>query len=806
MSLLYFSTLLQVRIMIIRSFYLLVVFALLTLGFCPAQYFNDSGWNPQESRYAETKTPIPISEARHLPPGTVVTVSGWVTVSDQFSGPIFLQDETAGIASYYHPVMRNNGSGFTLEVSQGDSIVVTGPLTSFHNLLQIAPTAEHHNVHYEVYPEGRRDIMPEALTLEQFQSGDFEGQLVRVDNVQITEQGPFIGDTNYEMQSETTAGQIRISRFTGIPGMPIPFDTVRVTGVAGRFRDVPQLLPRKRSDVAAMGNAPIIVSNTPHEVHATSGSVTFNWETGEKGTSEIRYGLTDHYELGRIEDNGYKTDHTLTLESLEPATVYHVQLRSAFGGDTTRTSGYLVSTASPSEATGQITVYFNQDVDHSLATFEEAIQNHDFADHLIYRIHRASHSLDMAFYSISGDVGERIASAISDAWKRGLEVRVIVDHTTSTDSFTDVLKNHNVPLIESDFGSANRDREGIHHNKYAIIDYKGGNPDEVWLMTSSWNATDSGTNNQYQNMIEIQDVAIAGAYTREFNQKWGSRSVIPDPDRALFGEEKNVVNPTVFRVRDRYIRLFFSPQGHTEAAIIDALKGAGHTVNLGTMLITRSEITQALRDGQSRGVTIRGVMGQPGQRGSQFHAISGFADMHHFPMATHGLLHHKYAIIDGEKADWNGSVITGSHNWSYSANRRNDENTLIIQDAHIANLYMQEFAARYHQAGGKDEFITVDAGRDLMELPLDFKVYQNYPNPFNPATNIAFDLPGQRHVTLRIFNIIGQEVSAPIINEMMASGRHHICFDGSFLSGGIYMYRLELDNGQAVTKTMTLIK
>ena len=74
---------------------------------------------------------------------------------------------------------------------------------------------------------------------------------------------------------------------------------------------------------------------------------------------------------------------------------------------------------------------------------------------------------------------------------------------------------------------------------------------------------------------------------------------------------------------------------------------------------------------------------------------------------TTGFLHHKYAIVDAEPLGYTPYVITGSHNWSSSAENRNDENTLIIQDDGTANYYLQEFAARYYEAGGTDSIEIV---------------------------------------------------------------------------------------------------
>ena len=750
--------------------------------------------------------PIAIAEARALSPGTVVTVAGWVTVTDELSGPIYFQDDTAGLASYYGPLMRDPEVGFTLDVSHGDSIVVTGALTTFNDLLQIAPVeGVMETVEFEVYPDANRHIEPLTVTLEELQTGRYEGQLVRLDSVFILGSGSLSGQTNYDITDGVTQSEIRISEFTNLPGLLIPNVPVSIAGAASRFRQFVQVFPRSRADIVQIGDAPLITTSAPYEIAASPGSITFFWETDRPGTSGLCYGFSHELELGCMEDDKLKTAHTLVLENLDAATIYQVQLFTASGTDTSRSNPYFTTTSSPAEATQDINVYFNKSVDHSLAVSERASANISFPDHYIRRIFEAQHSIDVAFYSTSGSVGLQIANFLSQAHANGLEVRVILDHNTATDAVKSELQVNGVPVIESDFGNINRNRSGIHHNKFMIVDYKGGDPEDVWLITSSWNATDQGSNNHYQNMIEFQDVAIAGAYTREFDQMWGSTTTTPNASNARFGENKQVVNPSVFWIGDSYVRLHFSPQGDTENAIINAINGALHSVNTGTMLITRFGISNALRNRHDAGLAVRGVIGNIGVTGSQFDNLASWGDFHHFPEGEFGLLHHKYAIIDGEKLSWNGSVITGSHNWSGSANQVNDENTLIVQNARIANLYMQEFAARYKQAGGLDE-IVVSTREDVSILPDHFIVHQNYPNPFNPSTVITFDLPSDQIVTIRLYDTLGRSVAELMSSESLPAGRHHVEFESAALSSGIYIYRVELGDGKSATRKMTLIK
>ena len=90
------------------------------------------------------------------------------------------------------------------------------------------------------------------------------------------------------------------------------------------------------------------------------------------------------------------------------------------------------------------------------------------------------------------------------------------------------------------------------------------------------------------------------------------------------------------------------------------------------------------------------------------------------------------------------------------------------------------------------------------EIPKVFALSQNYPNPFNPSTKIEFDLPKSGMVSLKIYNVLGQEV-ASLANGQHAAGHYSLQFDASRLSTGIYFYRLQSASGVAVKK-MLLIK
>ena len=89
-------------------------------------------------------------------------------------------------------------------------------------------------------------------------------------------------------------------------------------------------------------------------------------------------------------------------------------------------------------------------------------------------------------------------------------------------------------------------------------------------------------------------------------------------------------------------------------------------------------------------------------------------------------------------------------------------------------------------------------------IPVNFKLYQNYPNPFNPATKIEYSIPQNGNVLLKVYDMLGREV-AVLVNEYKNAGYYTVNFDGSKLSSGVYIYKLQ--SGQySDMKKMVLIK
>ncbi|HLX12513.1 MAG TPA: choice-of-anchor D domain-containing protein [Bacteroidota bacterium] len=332
----------------------------------------------------------------------------------------------------------------------------------------------------------------------------------------------------------------------------------------------------------------------------------------------------------------------------------------------------------------------------------------DLVAQILPRINNATHSIDAALYSLSGgSQGDVLANALVAAKNRGVKVRVICETTNSGGSGFGILTSGGVTVI-TQHEDPTWNAQGIMHNKFFVFDYNGGAADSVWVWGGSWNPTQSGTTQDHQNSIEIQDVALAGAYTLEFNQMWGSTSLTPSTASSKFGSDKSDITPHNFVIGGVPVSCYFSPSDHTTSHICSTMSQAQASIIGCIYTFTRSDIADTLVAKKNAGKKVRLTMDNSTDTGDQYaFLVSSGVDVHLKGFST-GLLHHKYSVIDGDQSSGTTQyVTTGSHNWSSAAENSNDENELIIHSQRIANLYLQEAVARYYEAGGTDSIHVV---------------------------------------------------------------------------------------------------
>jgi hypothetical protein len=104
------------------------------------------------------------------------------------------------------------------------------------------------------------------------------------------------------------------------------------------------------------------------------------------------------------------------------------------------------------------------------------------------------------------------------------------------------------------------------------------------------------------------------------------------------------------------------------------------------------------------------------------------------------------------------------------------------------------------------KLVAVDAASKT--TPGGFVLNQNYPNPFNPSTQISFEVPEKSFISLKIYNLLGEEISE-LVGRELSAGMHVVKFDASSLASGIYFYSLSVIRGNRNdidTKKMILLK
>ncbi|MBE0539637.1 MAG: T9SS type A sorting domain-containing protein [Ignavibacterium sp.] len=141
-----------------------------------------------------------------------------------------------------------------------------------------------------------------------------------------------------------------------------------------------------------------------------------------------------------------------------------------------------------------------------------------------------------------------------------------------------------------------------------------------------------------------------------------------------------------------------------------------------------------------------------------------------------------------------------------SSNYQGDYISLISNENKLYAYWMDDYSGIY-QIWCKIKDIPTSIDNEVNQPVIsDFYLSNNYPNPFNPGTTIEFNLPNSSNVSLKLFDITGQEV-ATILSDYIGKGNHSILFDAAKynLSSGVYFYTLSVD-GYKQTKSMMLLK
>jgi len=434
-------------------------------------------------------------------------------------------------------------------------------------------------------------------------------------------------------------------------------------------------------------------------------------------------------------------------------------------------------------ASAQIDVYFNRPVDTSLAYPPGNIARgeEDFSMIVAQQLARARHSIDIAIYSLNL---RNIADELIAAKKRGVRVRVIghLENLDDRGALFRELEEGGIPVTANP-EAADGEQQPLMHNKFFVIDARPGAPADAdpVTITGSWNATSAQTYQDANNLVVIHDAALAGAYLTEFEEMWGSRGATPSIANGRFGADKTSNTPHEFTLADgTRLEMRFSPSDSTSRRINALLGGAEHAIYAANLTFTYATFARTLRRRHDAGADVRSIIDNIDDQGSQFPFLQSFADIHAWTLP--GFLHHKYAVVDAAPGEGTGEalVITGSHNWSLSAETRNDENTLMIFSDRIANQYVQEFAARYREAGGREGFRLITGAPYRRDGAVGMRAY---PNPFTDHLTIAADLRDGEHGQVVLIDAMGRELA----RDAVSAGRPVATWSTGGMSGGVYI-------------------
>ncbi|CAA6817172.1 MAG: Phospholipase D/Transphosphatidylase [uncultured Aureispira sp.] len=504
-----------------------------------------------------------------------------------------------------------------------------------------------------------------------------------------------------------------------------------------------------------------------------------SWECRLNGAAGVQYGLTRDLEIG-IQSTRKKgvLKHEVQLNNLEAATFYYVRPFMANGVDTLwGTLGYY---STQSNSTGEIRVLFNQGIDPLYSNGSVpyiSTGGGNIENEIIRMINQATTTIDICVYN---NTRSGIVTALNNASNNGVQVRYIANSGSLTSNAALSNPSPSFPVLYANAAD-------LMHNKFMIVDAASVNSSWVWTGSCNWTYTDMYTN--YNNSIAIQDQALAQAYVLEFEEMWGSSTANFDLITSKAGAQKTNNTPHTFNIGGRTVESYFSPSDNTTDEIETSFYSANNDIEFCILSYTRNELGTAMRNEHSAGTLEHGIMENINDLGSEYAWLTGqgvnlLADNH---TTT---LHHKYAIVDAGAIHSDPLVVTGSHNWTTAAEERNDENTLIIHDADIANLYLQEFTARWCEV------------KNNINCTLPFTVYSEvhrveeseeavtvYPNPTNGLLTLDFqDLLGAA-LTIKVYNSTGELLQSRVLKEQNGT----YSFDLGVDISGIYFLSIQTE-------------
>jgi phosphatidylserine/phosphatidylglycerophosphate/cardiolipin synthase-like enzyme len=387
----------------------------------------------------------------------------------------------------------------------------------------------------------------------------------------------------------------------------------------------------------------------------------------------------------------------------------------------------------------------------------------------------AEHTLDIAVYNFNNSALE---NALNEAAANGIQIRYIYEGQNanfSLGALDDAIVTH--PRTDGE-GS------GM-HNKFIVGD--ADHTETAFVLTGSTNWTTAQLNTDLNNVIVLEDQSIARTYRMEFEEMWGSSGMMPDEANSKFGAQKSDNTPHQFLVGGSPVEVYFSPTDGTNARIRERIYETDYDLEFALLAFTRDDLSEAVQEvGSTIFVNPVGAIEQINTTGSEYETLIAQGMQVYSHQGVPHDLHHKYCIIDQSQAASDPMVITGSHNWSSTAESVNDENTVIVHDARVANLYHQEFRGIINAITGTPDGLDATETKSWTLMP-------------NPAREQVWVRGLQAGDVVSLLDMGGREVSC---DQVRASDV--VQLNLGVLSAGLYHVAVTSNVGRVTTSLLAV--
>ena len=734
--------------------------------------------------YINAQNLITIAQARLQPVTTKVKVRGIVTVTPGAGTNYRQRSIQDGTCENCGMTIFNATSPELTDLTIGDSVEVSGELGLFREALQIVgiPSAGA-TTPFVVTTISRGNPIPRPIVLTTAQlnvaaAKKYESMLVRVEDVVFANntRTVFSGATSYYFNDSTNPlsfsigganpalPSLRVNVGNSMAGQDIPTGTFSFKGILVQSKapttvgEGYQIIPNGIGDF----EVGFSLSNFK-QTAVTSTALNIGWNTNIDAKNTIKIGLApvdiDATVYGTpIVQTNFSKSGSIALTNLLPATLYTVEITSQTVTGKTIVVRDVFVTAS--ESTGEIKVFFNASTATALPTMAVPVgnpvvcggtsivapqnlstgfNNLPNTDEVIASyIDKARFSIEIAVYNSNSAGSPRIIAALNAAGARGVQVRYIYDASTANTALvTGLPTTANVKKM-ADRPIATpippRTNNAIMHNKFIVADANSSNANDPIVLTGSTNWTSSMLNTDANSLIIVQDQALARNYKLEFDEMWGDtvQGGATNAAKAKYGQYKTDNTAHEFKINGKRVESYFSPSDATNARLVSTVNTTNSELYAAIFSFTKTDVANAIKNVKFNhpGAVEYAIYDDSVGSSASWNIVKPALGANAIKDNATGIFHHKYLIVDANDAANDPLLWVGSHNWSSAADTKNDENTLVVHDANVANQYYQEYIKRLKDNGVTPILTSINNGVGAKLLAV------MYPNPTTDVINI----------------------------------------------------------------------